>query len=121
MLYNLPQSFNKTNFYRIRTVSHVSAKTMILEKEEILRSELLNSRCEDNNFCRTTGQKAETIFNELEFFSEFNYLYVDIAHDILEGIAQAEIKLFLKEVVEKKSDKNRRFKRTHYEIQLRNN
>ena len=103
MLYNLPESFNKTNFCIIRTVSHESAKTMILEKEESLRSELLNSRCKDDNFCRTTGQKAETIFNELEFFSEFDCLSVDIAHDILEGIAQAEIKLFLKEVVGKRN------------------
>ena len=103
MLYNLPQSFNKTNFCRIRTVSHVSAKTMILEKEELLRSELLNSRCEDDNFCRTTGQNTETIFNELEFFSKFNCLSVDIDHDILQGIAQAEIKLFLKEVIVKQN------------------
>ena len=91
---------------------------MILEKEELLRSELFNSRCEDDNFWRTIGQKAETIFNELEFFSEFNCLSVDIAHDILEGIAQAEIKLFLKEVVEKKviriEDLNERIMRFNY-------
>ena len=96
MLYNLPQSFNKTNFCKICTVSQASEKTMSLEKEELLRSELLNSRCEDDNFCRSTGQDAEKIFKELILFSEFECLSVDIAHDTLEGIAQAEIKFIPK-------------------------
>lgn len=52
MFYNFPKSFNNKNFCRICTITHDSAKTMTVEQEELLRSELLNARCDDENFCR---------------------------------------------------------------------
>lgn len=102
MLYHLPECFNRTCFCRICTVSHEIAKTMTIEQEDLLRSEILNARCDDENYCRKVGQKKETIFDELRYFSEFECFSVDIGHDILEGVAQMEMKLFLKEIVEKR-------------------
>ncbi|XP_051164481.1 uncharacterized protein LOC127283564 [Leptopilina boulardi] len=121
MLYALPESFANTYYCRICTVSYEEAKTMILEKEEYLRSEILNPRCEDDEFSRTIGCKFETIFSELSHFDPFDCLSVDIAHDLPEGLLQLEIKLFLKEAVEvrkliKLIDLNERIKIFSYGI-----
>lgn len=47
MICNFHESFNKTNFCRIFTVTYKAAKTMTIEPEELLGFELLNALCDD--------------------------------------------------------------------------
>lgn len=64
------------------------------------------------------GIKRRSILNDLNYFKLGNSLSVDIMHDILEGIAPLEIKLFINEVVTMKKislyDLNERIRLFNY-------
>lgn len=45
------------------------------------------------------GVTNQCIINELTFFNLFDIMTVDVMHDLLEGVCQFEVKLFLKLIV----------------------
>lgn len=96
MLYSLPQSFRAKNYCRICTVEYDEAKTMTEEREDCLRSYVLNF---SRDIDRCVGMKGECVLNELKYFDIFECPSVDFAHDILEGVAQLEVKDFISELV----------------------
>lgn len=99
MLYSLPQSFRAKNYCRICTVEYDEAKTLIEEKEDRLRSTVLNFERDSN---RCVGMTGECVLDELKYFDIFECLSVDFAHDILEGAAQLEVKDFISELIKDK-------------------
>lgn len=69
-LFRLPESFSKTHYCRICVALHLEAQTLILEKEDNLRSKFLNPRCENGEFLRNVGCKEESVFRNLLCFHD---------------------------------------------------
>ncbi|KAL2078827.1 hypothetical protein ACEWY4_006697 [Coilia grayii] len=73
---------------------------MLLRSKE-LHSEhcqLIQANPEHGNVC---GVKSECLLNSLRYFHTIDNFAVDVMHDILEGVAQLEVKLILKYIAEK--------------------
>lgn len=91
-LLGLPESFSATHFCRICTASKDQARVMTRENKLFMRT--------SDPVIGDLGIRRNCLLNELQYFNVFESLSVDIGHDILEGIVQCEIKLFLKFITE---------------------
>ena len=92
------QSFSANNFCRICTLDKESTQTTYREVPEKLRSiNSYNNHLHEAISLQTPvlGVKEESLLNNLQFFNGISNNYVDAMHDILEGVLQYEMKLFL--------------------------
>lgn len=94
------ESFSGNYFCRMCLADKGLAQTMFSENDPrmVLRSRLTNE--EHYNYLRENpretscfGLKRNSIFNSLSYFSVSDNFVLDIMHDVLEGVAQYEIKL----------------------------
>lgn len=106
MLFGMVESFSAHYSCRICLVSREESKLLTTENNLTLRTnENYEYHCNqigDNN--NVYGIKKGSILNDLKYFKLCNSSTVDIMHDILEGIAQLEIKHFLKYFLKQEND-----------------
>lgn len=72
---------------------------LLLRTSENYEEDCSNLNSDDNNMHRI---KFKSVINDLKYFKFYDCISVDIMHDILEGVAQLQIKLFLKALVEER-------------------
>lgn len=97
-LFGMVESFLATHFCRLCTANKSQTRKLTVEDGNILRSSA--SLQYDESSLPFMGIKSFTILNELQYFNVFDCSSVDIAHDILEGVGQLEIRLFLTFIVQ---------------------
>ena len=87
----------KTDFQKVFSEDHPD---MILRSKEVHAGhcQLIQSTPEQGN---VFGVKGECLLNSLTYFHTIDNFAVDIMHDVLEGVAQLEVKLILKYIAEK--------------------
>lgn len=90
-LLGLAESFSATNYCRLCLANKHDAKVMTSENQLLNRS--------STGIIGEFGVKNYCLLNELRYLNTFKSKTVDIMHDILEGVAQLEIKLFLKFII----------------------
>ncbi|CAG5093142.1 Protein of unknown function [Cotesia congregata] len=100
-IYGMVQSFSATNFCRFCFATKTQTKTMICEDPSLIRTSrncIINKDC-NGEAVLPSGVKYECQLNELKYFNIFDCPGVDLMHDILEGVAPRDVKLFLKWLV----------------------
>lgn len=104
MIHGMVESFSSHYCCRMCFIHKDDLKTCCNEKNLELRNhnkylqlceQLINVSTENH----IMGQKRKTILDDLNYFKVFDSQSVDIMHDLLEGVCQLEIKLFLKYLV----------------------
>ncbi|XP_056439497.1 uncharacterized protein LOC130376301 isoform X1 [Gadus chalcogrammus] len=93
------ESFSATYYCRFCVTDKATAQSVFCEHDPrvILRSKELNEQhythLENTGDGSCYGIKRNSILNELRYFSVVDNVVVDIMHDLLEGVAQYEVKL----------------------------
>lgn len=105
MMHGMVQSFSATYYCRICVADKTSAHTMCVENINLLRtSEQYETHCNAISVSSSVvyGIKERSCLNDLQYFKLNNGMSVDIMHDVLEGVGQLELKLFIKFLTENK-------------------
>ncbi|XP_052003178.1 uncharacterized protein LOC127658113 [Xyrauchen texanus] len=93
------ESFSAHYYCRLCITDKATAQTVFSEHDPrvVLRSKELNEQhyknLEDSGESSCYGIKHNSILNELKYFNIADNVVVDVMHDILEGVAQYELKL----------------------------
>lgn len=87
----------REDFQRVFSEDHPD---MILRSKELHAGhcQFIQATPEQGN---VFGVKGECLLNSLAYFHTIDNFAVDVMHDVLEGVAQLEVKLILKHIVEK--------------------
>lgn len=105
MMHGMVQSFSATHYCRICIADKTTTHTMCVENTNLLRtSEQYESHCNaiSESSSIVYGIKERSCLNDLQYFKLNNGMSVDIMHDILEGVGQRELKLFIKFLTDNK-------------------
>lgn len=95
----IAQSFSANHYCRFCKMSRDVAKSCTMENRTLLRNRENYESDLQVNTLNITGIKEECVFHELPFFHMSENHYVDIAHDIFEGICFYEIAEVLHQLV----------------------
>ncbi len=93
------ESFNAHYFCRLCETNKATAQTVFNEHDPrvVLRAKQLNEQhyknLEESGDSSCYGIKRNSILNEFKYFHVADNVAVDVMHDILEGVAQYELKL----------------------------
>lgn len=99
-IHGMVESFSATHFCRICEVNKNLIQDIFSEKDS--RIVLRTTSSYENHVLSATsdnivfGIKNRIILNDLNYFKLFDVPNVDIMHDMLEGVVQYEIKVFIK-------------------------
>lgn len=104
VLHGMVESFSAKYFCRICLIEKNDIQTNFVEDKVLLRTNVnyeqyASEAIMENKIC--FGIKNKSVLNDLQYFKLCESRSVEI-HDILEGVAQLEIKLFLKFIIDKK-------------------
>ena len=101
-LFGFVESFSARYCCRFCLLEKTCFQTVFCEDnpEVVLRTiEMHTQHCQtlqtDSTLPHTYGVKRTCLLNTLQYFNTSNNFFVDIMHDILEGVAQFEVKLVL--------------------------
>ncbi|XP_031334990.1 uncharacterized protein LOC116164880 [Photinus pyralis] len=104
-LMGMVESFSANYFCRMCLMHKSDTQVIFNESDPLCRArnqEFFNTLPEIEVGSNYYGIKAKSVLNELQYFNLGNISSVDIMHDILEGVAQFEIKSILSYLVSKK-------------------
>ncbi|KAK9736602.1 hypothetical protein QE152_g11412 [Popillia japonica] len=97
-LYGLVESFSAAYFCRICLSDKNETRSLCEQDDSKLRT-VSNYREHYPTAPNSHGIKFNSILNDLHYYNIFDNYTVDIKHDVLEGVAQLEIKYFLKFII----------------------
>ncbi|KAK5647312.1 hypothetical protein RI129_002204 [Pyrocoelia pectoralis] len=105
-LFGMVESFSATYYCRICLASKNETLTLTRQNDALLRTnDLYEEHCRTLKTSIETslyGIKYRSCLNDLKYFKLCNNPTVDIMHDLLEGVVQLEIKLFLRYLISQK-------------------
>lgn len=104
-LFGFVESFSARNCCRFCVTEKSDFQTLFSENDMVLRTKEIHSEhCKmllsNPQLSHYYGVKRSSLLNTLEYFNTADNFSVDIMHDILEGVAQFEIKLLLEYIQE---------------------
>lgn len=102
-IFGLVESFSSRYFCRICLAEKNTTQSMCEQNDTLLRTTShYEQLCSGTASSFDFGIKFRSILNDLAYFKIFENVSADVMHDILEGIGQLEIKLFLKYLLAEK-------------------
>lgn len=98
------ESFSATNYCRICLCDKESCQNIFDDTDVEFRTKEshqvdVSTITENPVLGNVQGVKTDSVLNHLKYFNIFDNLTVDIMHDVLEGVVELEVKLFLKSLV----------------------
>lgn len=90
------EGFNANYYCRFCKVPKRKAQVMITEDRDLLRNPTNYSKDVESNDFSKTGIKEECVFNRIPSFHVTNNSFVDVMHDICEGVANYDMSFILR-------------------------